>query len=463
MTIAQGSAPPVVREAPRRSLDRAAFRVVMLSSLGGALEFYDFIIFGVFAAYISKAFFPAEDPIVSLLGTFAAFGVGYVARPIGGLVFGRRGDRHGRRESFLISLAVMSLATLAMGLMPTYATAGAWATAGFVALRLVQGFCLGGELPGAVTYAVEAVPVRRATLACGLVFGCVTSGVLLATGVSAALHALLTPEAMQAYGWRIGFLLGGALGVASWLLRRSLEESPAFLRMRQKAELAGTAGRSPLAELFQRHRARLLAGIAATCVVAAFNGLLFAHMPAYLIRTLSYPGAEVAAAMNVACAVLAVALVIATWVGDLVPRRYVYRLGCATIALGAIPAYQTLAGHAMPLVPLFALIGLSACFTHGTFAAILADLFPTEVRFSGVALAMNLGAVVFSGLGPVAATALIQATGRPEVPGYLLAGSALVALGASFWLKRLEGQIALDEGAAPQASLAPAPVGLVGT
>ncbi len=214
---------------PRRGLDRAGLRVVLIASLGGALEFYDFIVFGTFAAYISRAFFPASDPLVSLLSTFAVFAVGYLSRPLGGLLFGWRGDRAGRRESFMLSLATMSLATIAMGLLPGYASIGAWASAGFVLLRVVQGFCLGGELPGAITYAVEVVPVRHATLACGVVFGCVSAGVLLATGVSALLHAILPAELMEGWGWRIAFLIGGGCS------RRSLPISRARCLIRREA------------------------------------------------------------------------------------------------------------------------------------------------------------------------------------------------------------------------------------
>src|SRR5580704_2232741 len=308
---------------PRRGLDRAGLRVVLIASLGGALEFYDFIVFGTFAAYISRAFFPASDPLVSLLSTFAVFAVGYLSRPLGGLLFGWRGDRAGRRESFMLSLA-----TIAMGLLPGYAAIGAWASAGFVLLRVVQGFCLGGELPGAITYAVEVVPVRHATLACGVVFGCVSAGVLLATGVSALLHAVLPAELMEGWGWRIAFLIGGALGVVSWQLRRTLEESPSFLRMKARLTAAHVAAPNPIALLFRTETARIVLGISATCVVAVFNGLLFAQIPAYLTRTLSYPPGSVAVALNVASAAMSVSLVAATWVADIVPRRLVYRVGC---------------------------------------------------------------------------------------------------------------------------------------
>jgi MHS family proline/betaine transporter-like MFS transporter len=427
-----------------RTFDRAALRVVFLSSVGGALEFYDFIVFGTFAAYISRAFFPANDPAVSLLNTFAVFGVGYLARPVGGLLFGQRGDRAGRRDSFLLSLATMSGATILIGLLPTFATGGAWATGAFVLLRLVQGFCLGGELPGAITYAVEVVPTRHATLACGVVFGCVSSGVLLATGVSAGLHALLPPETMEVWGWRLAFVLGGLLGAVSWGLRRSLEESPAFLAMRARlaqARAGGSVEGGPLGELFRKHSGRILIGIGATAVVAVFNGLLFAQMPAYLGRTLHYPPTGIAVAINVAVAAMSVSLVIASWAADMIPRRYVFRIGCVVLALGALPAYRAIVNHTLPLPGLFLIVGLSACFTHGTFATILADLFPTEVRFSGVAVTLNVGAVVFSGLMPLAATWLIVATGRNDAPAFLVVGAAVLALVVGFWLKPFEGQI----------------------
>ena len=433
-------------------LDRAALRVVLLSSLGGALEFYDFVVFGVFGAYISAAFFPAGDPVVSQVQALAVFAVGYLARPVGGLVFGRRGDRRGRRGSFMLSLGAMSAATAAMGLVPGYAVGGLASTAVFVLLRLVQGFCLGGELPGAITYAVEVAPRRHAALACGLVFGCVSAGVLLATGVSQALHLLLGPAGVAAWGWRVAFLIGGLLGGASWALRRSLEESPAFLRMKTRlhGDALGGSAAAPLAELMRTHRARLLAGIAATGIVPMFNGLLFAHMGGYLARLLSYPPASVAAGLNIASAATAAALVAGGLLADRWSPLGVFRIGCAVLALGAMPAYLSLVVHGLPLGATFLLIGLSACFTHGTFAFLLADLFPTEVRFSGVALAMNLGAVIFGALGPLLAGTLILWTGWLAVPGVLVAAAAVLALGASAALPRLSGQ--LDEAGSGSAS-----------
>jgi MFS transporter, MHS family, proline/betaine transporter len=268
---------------------------------------------------------------------------------------------------------------------------------------------------------------------------------------------VLTPAAMAAWGWRVAFLLGGALGGLGVLLRRSLEESPAFLRMRQRLHQDGEPARGPLAELFAQHRGRILLAIGATGAVVAFNGLLFAQVGTYLVRTLGYPPPAVSSALNVAVAVMTVSLVAMTLVADRVGRLRVYGLGCAVLAAGAVPAYAAMIDHTLPLPALFALIGLSACCTHGTFAAIMADLFPTRVRFSGVAFSMNISAVAFSGLGPVLVTWLAQQTGWRAAPGLLVLTAALVSLGCTFALPAWSGQIGREDeaGHAPAGGAAP--------
>src|SRR5213593_2440064 len=211
---------------------RRGNRIVLLASLGGALEFYDFVIFGVFAKDIADAIFPNPTALISLMVSFAAFAAGYLARPIGGIVLSHFGDRYGRRRVFLVSIFVMSAATFGMGLVPTFATWGAPASVLMVVLRLVQGFCLGGELPGALTYVVETAP-RHAPFVCGVVFSCVTLGVAVAAVVSLAVRTWLPAELVATLGWRVAFVLGGLGGLLSFILRRSLEESPEFARMKQ--------------------------------------------------------------------------------------------------------------------------------------------------------------------------------------------------------------------------------------
>lgn len=202
-------------------IQSSQWRVIILSSLGGALEFYDFVIYSMFAQYIGAAFFPASNQLNSLIYSFSVFAVGYFARPIGGIVFSHFGDKYGRRRVFIISILSMSIATIGMGLLPTQASIGTSAAVLMVLLRLIQGFSLGGELPGAITFVVETAP-RTAGFAAGFIFFCVNSGVALASGLSLVVHEVLTEPQIAQWGWRIGFLFGGLMGLVSFWLRLSL-------------------------------------------------------------------------------------------------------------------------------------------------------------------------------------------------------------------------------------------------
>jgi MFS family permease len=412
----------------------AGWRIVLLASLGGTLEFYDFVIFGVFARDIAQAVFPASDPIVSLILSFATFAVGYLARPIGGIVLAHYGDRHGRRAVFLWSVFIMSGATLGMGLVPTYAQWGVAASLLMVTLRLIQGFCLGGELPGALTYVVETAP-RIAPFVCGVVFACVTMGVAVATGVSLAVRTFMEPDLVPVYGWRIAFILGGLGGVLSFVLRRSLEESPEFERMRS------LAARQPFRELLKTHRGHALVGCALLAGTGCFNGLFFSHLPAYLSGVLQYDPRQAVLSQTVGVIASSVGILVTGWLGDRIPPRYLLRAGVGLLLVFAFPFYAALESRAINLTLICTLAGLAAGLTNGSFAVLLTDLFPTRVRFTGVALVFNVSFTLFSGTAPLVATSLIGETGRATSPAYMMMFSAAFALIGSLWVDRLGGNV----------------------
>jgi MFS transporter, MHS family, proline/betaine transporter len=412
----------------------SAWRIVLLASLGGTLEFYDFVIFGIFAKDIADAIFPNTSPIVSLMASFAAFATGYLARPIGGIVLSHYGDRHGRRRVFLWSLFVMSGATIGMGLVPSYARWGAAASLLMVALRLIQGFCLGGELPGALTYVVETAP-DVAPLVCGVVFACVTSGVAVATGVSLLVRSLLAPASVPIYGWRIAFVLGGLGGVLSFLLRRSLEESPEFSRMRSLAL------RQPFRELLRTHAINVLVGCAVLAATACFTGLFFSHLPAYLAAVLHYDPRQAVRAQTVGVLAHAAGILFVGWIGDRLPPRVLLRTGAVLLLALSYPFYHALETRAVDLTLVLVLGGLCGGLINGSFAVLLTDLFPTRIRFSGVALSFNIAFTLFSGMAPLVATTLIRATGNPAAPAALIAGAAILALGGSLLVGRYGGNV----------------------
>jgi len=411
----------------------AQWRMILLASLGGALEFYDFVVFGVFAPSIAAAFFPSADPVVSQLLAFAGFASGYLARPLGGFVLAHFGDRLGRRRVFVGNVLAVSFATLGMGLVPTYATWGIAAPILLLALRLIQGFCLGGELPGALTYVAETAPAR-VSLVCGVVFACVNSGVLLATLVSLLTQVAIPPDLLPGTGWRVAFVLGGALGLVGFKLRQALEETPAF------AEMRAQVARVPLRDVLATHLWPALAGVALCATTAAFTGLLFVHMPGYL-RGLGYDPKLVSVAQNAAVATLSVSLLGAAWLGDRLPRRPLMAVGAAVLLLGCWPWYAAVAGHALPLVPLLMLAALAAGPVTGTFGAVAADLFPTRLRFTGIAFSYNVAFTAFSGTAPLVATALIRLTGAPAAPALMMGVCAALALLGSLWIGRHGGRL----------------------
>ncbi len=419
---------------PTDRIGAAGWRLVLLASLGGTLEFYDFVIFGIFARDIADAVFPSASPIASLMASFAAFAAGYLARPLGGIVLAHYGDRYGRRKVFIWSVFVMSGATLGMGLVPSYAQWGVAASALMVILRLVQGFCLGGELPGALTYVVEAAP-RIAPLVCGIVFACVTMGVVAATGVSISVRTFLAPEMVPLYGWRIAFVLGGLGGVLSFWLRRSLEESPEFERMKS------LVSRQPFTEMLRTHPVPIFVGSAILAGTACFNGLFFSHLPAYLSTVLKYDPREAVVSQTMGVLASALGILVAGWLGDRIPPRYLLRTGVGLLLVFAIPFYSALESRGIPLTPVLVVAGLCAGLTNGSFAVLLTDLFPTRIRFTGVALVFNVSFTLFSGMAPLAATSLIRDTGSPVSPAYLMMGAAVLALAGSLFSKRYGGNV----------------------
>jgi MFS transporter, MHS family, proline/betaine transporter len=415
-------------------ISAAGWRIVLLASLGGTLEFYDFVIFGIFAKDIADAIFPNPTPLISLMVSFAAFAAGYLARPIGGIFLSHFGDRFGRRRVFLISIFVMSGATLGMGLVPSFATWGPAASVLMVVLRLVQGFCLGGELPGALTYVVETAP-QQAPFVCSVVFSCVTLGVAAAAGLSLALRTWLPAPLVAAWGWRVAFVLGGLGGLLSFVLRRSLEESPEFVRMK------ALASRHPFREVLRSHLGRVAIGVSGLAATAGFNGLFFAHIAAYMSGVLRYDPRQAVVSQTIGVVVHALGILAVGRLADYVPPRLLLRGGSLALVLLAFPFYTALASRSMDPTLLLVLAGLCASFVNGAFAVLLTDLFPTRIRFSGVALGFNVAFTVFSGTAPLVATSLIRSTGLNTAPAFVMVGCGLLTLAGSLGLRRAGGHV----------------------
>src|SRR3569833_3009155 len=374
-------------------IQRSQWRVIILSSLGGALEFYDFVIYSMFAQYIGAAFFPATSQLESLMYSFSVFAVGYLARPLGGVVFSHFGDKYGRRRVFIISILAMSAAAICMGLLPSQASIG-------------------------------------------------SSASVLMDVLSLLVHETLAEPQISAWGWRIGFLFGGLLGLISFWLRLSLEETPEFQLLRKRA-----ASKMPFIELLRSHPAQVATGISAMVATAGFNGLLFA-MPAFLPRVMGYSAVEAIQAQNECLVILSFGLLTAAWLGDRIPRRWILGTGGLVLLVSSIPFFTAAANHSMNLLLLFAFAGVGASLVNGPMCGVAADLYPSRIRFSGVAISFNLAFSIFSCIAPLAASFLVAKTGSPVGPAYYMCFCALLTLTGSLFLHRYDGRNVHDSVAA---------------
>ncbi|CAE6925425.1 MFS transporter [Paraburkholderia domus] len=417
-----------MRTEPMRARQRWT---ILVTSTSGALETFDVVIYGFFAQEIGRAFFPASAALSTVTLSFAVFALGFLARPLGGLFFGHLGDRYGRRRVFAWSAIVAALSTLLIASLPTYRMWGVAAPFLLLTLRLTQGFCVGGELPGAIVYAVETERMKPG-FSCGIVFFAVNMALLLAVGINLVEQRTLTPAQIDTFGWRIGFLAGGVIGLLSFVLRRTLPETDAYARAGDARE------RKPLSVLLRDYRRPVVVGMVASMLVGLSNGLLVTHAAAWL-RLLHYEPQRIAAAQTLHVVAISACMLLIARMGDVVPRRYLFRAGAVLAALFAPVFYLTLARHQADLRVVFLMAAVVASFANGTFACAIAELFPVGVRYSGVALAINVGLAMTMGVAPLGANMLIARTGSMEAPVFLLVFGAVLAFVASFGMKRSWG------------------------
>ncbi|MBN3803106.1 MHS family MFS transporter [Paraburkholderia sp. Ac-20336] len=416
------------------------WRTIFIASVGGGLEFYDFIVYGIFAPYIARSFFPSGSVVVSMIATFATFAVGYMARPLGGLVLSHIGDKFGRRSAFQLSLVTMTVTTAGMAFMPTYAIVGASASAAFVVLRFLQGACIGGELPGAIAYVVETAP-GKSGLACGLMFACVNTGSLVAAIVSIVLHATLTEPDMLSIGWRIAFLIGGVLGAIGALMRRSLRETELFLSVKEKKR-----AKVPALEVVQAHLPQILMGIGIVGLNQALIAVLNVAMVPYLTQVASYSAQAASSLVMFSVAIMSVAIVLVGYLSDIIRKTTIYIAGAALIALGSYPFYTSIASKAIDPYVAFCLAATACSLISGTFGVLASELFPTRLRFSGLAISYNIAAALLGGFTPLLTSLLTRITGNSAAPGLFVSIVSVLGLisAIAILLKRSEDPAAVS-------------------
>ncbi|MBP9727029.1 MAG: MFS transporter, partial [Gammaproteobacteria bacterium] len=324
-------------------------KVVALSAMGGMLEFYDFTIYGLFAVYFAAQFFPSGDRFAAIMATYAVFLIGYVARPIGGIIFSHIGDEIGRKTVLILTMVLMGVASLGIGFLPTYEKIGIWAPTLMVLLRLLQGLAIGGELPSTIVYVTESIPEQRG-LAIGGTFAGALSGLIPGMLINIVMTHVLTTEQINAFGWRIPFILGGFLCFIAYQIRRKLHETSAFTALKQHDKF-------PLVELIRHHFGKLIIGIGLVSILATPVMLVLLFMPTYLIKVLNFPVEKVSNVIFCATILCIVSVYIAGRLTNRFSSEQLMKKSLIGLVIGAAVCYFMLYSgyNLMAAVVLFAL------------------------------------------------------------------------------------------------------------
>ncbi len=405
-----------------------ATRLIVAASLGNALEFYEILVYGYFAITIAKVFFPAADEAVSLLVTYATFGISFLARPVGALFLGAYGDRNGRKAALTLSILLMTIGTGLMTLMPSYDTFGLLSPILVIAARLLQGFSVGGEFASSTAFLVEHRPDRAGFFA-SWQWASQGFAALIATGFGVLLINTMSAADLQAWGWRIPFAFGLLIGPIGYYVRAHMEETPEFL--------AAGAARAPLRDLLVGQWDRLVFTIGAVAASTS-SQYMIVYMPTYAIKELHLsPSVSFIAAMAAA----GLQTVVVPFVGILVDKvgQIPIMIGATFLfAVTAYPAFVLLGANASfaVLVAMVCWLGLLKSFYSGALPSLMAKVFPTTTRVSGMSLSYNIGVAVFGGFAPSIAQSLIAVTGSKFAPSYYMIGTALLSLAAVIVLRR---------------------------
>jgi MHS family shikimate/dehydroshikimate transporter-like MFS transporter len=418
--------------------------IALASAIGTTIEWYDFFLYNTMTAIVlNKLFFPNADILISTLLAYVTSFVGFLSRPIGGVIFGHYGDRIGRKTVLILTVLIMGIATFLIGLLPTYATAGVWAPLMLLALRIFQGIGIGGEWGGAVLMAVEHSPDgRRGFYGSWPQIG-VPAGLLISAGV-VSLLSLLNNDDFFAWGWRVAFLLSAILVVVGVYIRLRIMETPAFKQAQQENKIAAV----PVVELFRTHTKNTILGLGARYIEGVTFNIYGVFLVFYITSTLHMSRQTALTAVMISSAIMIVMLPICgTW-SDRFGRRRLFGIAGLLIGVLTFPAFWLME----TLSPILIIIAVAVPFgfiyaaVYGPEAALFSELFDTRVRYTGISFVYQFSGIFASGLTPIIATALLPLGGGQPwlICLYVLVVSCISALSVYAMTPRHQSDISVD-------------------
>lgn len=412
---------------------RSQIRGLIAASTGTIVEYYDFTIYAYLAVVVAPLFFPGDDPTASLLASLAVFASAYLMRPIGGIFFGKVGDRSGRKRVLLLSVLLMGAASLLMALLPTYDTAGVLAPVLLVAARLAQGFSAGGELGSAMTYAYEIAGPKRKGLAMSFVFLGTFGGFALAAICVGVVSNILSPSEMTSWGWRVPFLLGIPLLILSLWARAKIDDSPVHV----ESVRDGAVPKSPLVELLKTQYGSVLRSIGFAVPSSACMYMVLTYLGIHLVRENHLGTTEVAA---ISAGIITLVTILMPVYGLIVDRFGAIKCNALSVVACIFLIFPVLhftaTGSRTVAVGSFLVFALANALVTVSAATVMPTLFGPSTRVTGIALGNNLSTVLTGGTVAYVSTWLIRETGSPVSPGLFIAVACMFGLVALFSLKR---------------------------
>ena len=416
-------------------------RVAASSFLGNFIEWFDYATYTYFAITIGQVFFPGSE-VNSTLMAFAIFALAFIFRPLGAMFWGSMGDKKGRKQSLAISVLLMSGAAFLIGCLPSYQAIGLASPILLLVLRSVQGFSVAGEYSGAAVFLAEYAPPEKRGRYCSLVPASTATGLLAGSTMALVLKMVLPEAAIIEWGWRIPFLLAGPLGFIAHYIRTKLEDSPAFVKM----EEGNKEAEHPTHLVFKKYRKRLLSSVAATMVNAVGFYLVLTYLPTYLTSYTSMEASQAQLATDIALIAYLLIIFGSGTLSDKVGRRRMLLTACVAFIVLSIPCFLMLGTASLPIVIVAELIMcVTLSLNDANIACYQAEMFPTEVRYTGAALGSNIAYVVFGGTASFVATALIDATGNGLMPAFYMMAISAVAGVILFFTAHDYNGIPLDE------------------
>src|SRR5262245_20938914 len=396
-------------------------RAVSAAVIGNVLEWYDFAVYAYVAVYIARKFFPQGDEVTALLATFLAYGLGFVARPLGGIILGRVGDTHGRKTALLITIALMAIGTVLIGILPTSASIGVAAPLLLVVARLMQGFSAGGEWGSSTAYIVEWAPQNQRGFYGSFQQTSVVAGLLLGSGIAALFTTILTTEQMDAWGWRIPFLLGGILGPVGLWMRRTIDETPAYKRVAQTAPSATEDRTNPWLLAWR--------AFGFTIVWTVCFYVLLNYMPTWSRTYLKITPAAALWANTIGLFVLMVAIPFMGKLSDTYGRKPLLLACCIAYIVLPFPIFKYLVGGAsyMELIAVQILFAVLISMFSGPGPAAIAEIFQTRTRSTWMTSGYALAVAIFGGFAPFISVWLISTFNSPIAHSFYLIAAAIVS------------------------------------